>query len=316
MGLAEQAVLVRVPATSANLGPGFDTLGLALGLYDEVEVAVTPSGVDVEVSGEGAADVADAGEKHLIVRALRVAFDELDVPQPGGFSLRCVNRIPHGRGLGSSAAAIVAGLMAARALAGASTSPEDVLPLANVLEGHPDNVAPCLFGGLTIAWVATGAAGLAEARAIRLDPRPEVVPVAFIAPAPVSTTLARGLLPAAVPHADAASNAGRAALLIAALTARPDALLDGTEDKLHQDYRATAMPHTHDLVTRLRAARVPAVVSGAGPSVLAFLAGSPTQDDVQRLDSIAVETGIEWHISPLAVERQGASVTPGVPGAR
>ena len=316
MGLAEQAVLVRVPATSANLGPGFDTLGLALGLYDEVEVAVTPSGVDVEVSGEGAADVADAGEKHLIVRALRVAFDELDVPQPGGFSLRCVNRIPHGRGLGSSAAAIVAGLIAARALAGASTSPEDVLPLANVLEGHPDNVAPCLFGGLTIAWMATGGAGLPEARAVRLDPRPEVVPVAFIAPAPVSTKVARGLLPAAVPHADAASNAGRAALLIAALTARPDALLDGTEDKLHQDYRANAMPHTHDLVSRLRAACVPAVVSGAEPSVLAFLTGSPTQDDVKRLDSIAVETGIEWHISPLAVERQGASVTPGVPGAR
>jgi homoserine kinase len=316
MGLAERAVLVRVPATSANLGPGFDTLGLALGLYDEVGVAVTSSGVDIEVTGEGAADLADAGEKHLIVRALRVALDELDVPQPGGFALRCVNRIPHGRGLGSSAAAIVAGVLAARALAGASVAPADVLPLANVLEGHPDNVAPCLLGGLTIAWVATGASGLPEARAIRLDPRPEVLPVAFIAPAPVSTKVARGLLPAAVPHADAASNAGRAALLIAALTARPDALLDGTEDKLHQDYRATAMPHTHDLVTRLRAAGVPAVVSGAGPSVLAFLTKSPTQDDVKRLDSIAVETGIDWQISPLAIERQGASVTPGVPSAR
>ena len=316
MGLAERTVRVRVPATSANLGPGFDTLGLALGLYDEVEVAVTPSGMDLEVSGQGAADVADAGEKHLVVRALRVAFDDLNVPQPPGLALRCVNRIPHGRGLGSSAAAIVAGVLAARALAGASVAPADVLPLANVLEGHPDNVAPCLLGGLTIAWVATGAAGLPEARAIRLDPRPEVLPVAFIAPAPVSTKVARGLLPAAVTHADAASNAGRAALLIAALTARPDALLDGTEDKLHQDYRATAMPHTYELVTRLRAAGVPAVVSGAGPSVLAFLTESPTQDDVKRLDSIAVETGIDWHISPLAVERQGASVTPGVPSSR
>jgi homoserine kinase len=316
MELAERAVLVRVPATSANLGPGFDALGLALGLYDEVAVAVTSSGVNIEVTGEGAADVADAGEKHLIVRAMRVALDELDVPQPGGFALRCVNRIPHGRGLGSSAAAIVAGVLAARSLAGASLAPEDVLPLASVLEGHPDNVAPCLFGGLTIAWVATGAAGLPEARAIRLDPRPEVLPVAFIAPGPVSTKVARGLLPAAVPHADAARNAGRAALLVAALTARPDALLDGTEDKLHQDYRAPAMPHSHDLVSRLRAAGVPAVVSGAGPSVLAFLTERPTQDDVKRLDSIAVETGIDWHISPLAVERQGASVTPGVPSAR
>src|ERR1700754_3226642 len=135
MGLAERTVRVRVPATSANLGLGFDTLGLALRLYDSVEVAVPPSGMDVEVSGEGAADVADAGEKHLVVRALRVAFDDLDVPQPPGLALRCVNRIPHGRGLGSSAAAIVAGLIAARALAGASTDPEGVLPLANVLEG-------------------------------------------------------------------------------------------------------------------------------------------------------------------------------------
>jgi homoserine kinase len=316
MGLAEQAVRVRVPATSANLGPGFDTLGLALGLYDDVEVAVTPSGVDIEVTGEGAADVADAGETHLIVRALRVALDELDIPQPGGFALRCVNRIPHGRGLGSSAAAIVAGLVAARALAGASVAPEDVLPLANVLEGHPDNVAPCLFGGLTIAWVTTGGAGLPAARAIRLDPHPEVQPVAFIAPGPVSTKVARGLLPADVPHADAARNAGRAALLIAALTARPDALLDATEDKLHQGYRAPAMPHSHELVTRLRAAGVPAVVSGAGPSVLALLPESPAQDDLKRLDSIAAETGIDWHISPLAVERQGASVTPGDLSAR
>ena len=316
MGLAEQSVRVRVPATSANLGPGFDTLGLALGLHDEVEVAVTSSGLDIEVSGEGAGDVADAGEKHLIVRAMRVAFDDLGLPQPPGLALRCVNQIPHGRGLGSSAAAIVAGLVAARSLAGASTRPADVLPLASALEGHPDNVAPCLFGGLTIAWVAADAAGLPEARAIRLDPSPDVCPVVFIAPEPVSTKVARGLLPATVPHADAARNAGRAALLIAALTARPDALFDGTEDMLHQDYRAPAMPHSHELVTRLRAAGVPAVVSGAGPSVLAFVTEKPALDLAKCLDSIARETGIDWHISPLVVERQGASVTPGLPSVR
>jgi homoserine kinase len=316
MGWADDPVRVRVPATSANLGPGFDTLGLALRLHDEVEARVTPAGLTIEVSGEGADDVLDAGEKHLVVRAMRVAFDDLNVAQPPGLALRCVNRIPHGRGLGSSAAAIVAGLVAARALAGASTDPEDVLPLANVLEGHPDNVAPCLFGGLTIAWITTGAAGLPAARAVRLDPHPEVRPVAFIAPEPVSTKVARGLLPASVSHADAAGNAGRAALLIAALTAHPDALLDGTEDKLHQDYRAPVMPHTHDLVTRLRAAGMAAVVSGAGPSVLAFLTENPTEDVLKRLDSIAVETGIDWHISPLVVERQGASVRPGVPSTR
>ena len=253
------------------------------------------------------------GTDMIIVRELTGG---LYYGQPHGIELSCANRIPHGRGLGSSAAAIVAGLVAARALAGASTRPQDVLPLASMLEGHPDNVAPCLFGGLTIAWVAAGAARLPEARAVRLDPHPAIRPVAFIAPGPVSTKVARGLLPPAVPHADAARNAGRAALLIAALTARPDVLLDGTEDKLHQDYRAPAMPHTHELVTRLRAAGVPAVVSGAGPSALAFLTENPGQDDLRRLDSIAAETGIDWHISPLVVECQGASVTSGAPSAR
>jgi homoserine kinase len=143
-----------------------------------------------------------------------------------------------------------------------------------------------------------------------------VAPVVFVAPEPVPTKVARGLLPSSVPHADAARNAGRAALLIAALTACPSALLDGTEDKLHQDYRAPAMPHSQDLIARLRAAGVPAVVSGAGPSVLALLTEKPGQDLVRRLDSIAGETGIDWHISPLAVERRGASVASGVSSAR
>jgi homoserine kinase len=323
MELAEGPVLVRVPATSANLGPGFDTLGLALGLHDEIEVRVTPSGLSVEVSGEGVGDVADAGEKHLIVRAMRVAFDALGVAQPPGLALRCVNRIPHGRGLGSSAAAIVAGLLAARALAGAGVAPADVLPLASELEGHPDNVAPCLFGGLTIAWISQekGESSWSsprekKAKAVRLDTLPAVRPVVFIAPEPVSTKVARGLLPPVVPHDDAARNAGRAALLVAALTSCPDALLDATEDWLHQDYRAPAMPHSHELLTRLRAAGVPAVVSGAGPSVLAFRTGNPSGDEAVLLDSIAAETGIDWRISPLVVEGRGASAAPSVSRAR
>jgi homoserine kinase len=330
-----KGVLVRVPATSANLGPGFDALGLALTLHDEIEVQIAASGLNISVAGEGAADVADAGEKHLIVRALRAAFDDLGRGQPPGIVLRCRNRIPHGRGIGSSAAAIVAGVLAARALAGASVTPDDALPLANRLEGHPDNVAPCLYGALTVAWTP----GAGVARAVRLEPLATVRPVAIIAPAPVSTEVARGLLPRSVPHDDAARNAGRAALLVAALTQRPEALLDATEDRLHQDYRASAMPATHDLVAGLRAAGVPAVVSGAGPSVLAFLdsgdsgmlgasealasnapsskasrAGSPClgslRDSLDILDSTVKETGIQWQISPLDIERQGASVVP------
>jgi homoserine kinase len=332
------SALVRVSATSANLGPGFDALGLALSLHDDVEVRVTPGGLSFDVSGEGAAEVAMAGEKHLVVRAMRATFDDLAVPQPAGLALRCVNRIPHGRGLGSSAAAIVAGVLAARALAGVERDLDAELVMANKLEGHPDNVAPCLYGGLTIAWLAdTGAAGGAPhdgpfardgvapgdgaapgdstARAIRLEPLAEVRPVAFIAPEPVSTGIARGLLPVSVPHSDAARNAGRAALLVAALTVRMEALLDATEDRLHQDYRAPAMPATHDLVGRLRVAGVPAVVSGAGPSVLAFLTGDAVGFDnaayLDKLGSIVKETGIAWRISPLGVERQGASVEPG-----
>jgi homoserine kinase len=307
MGWSDEPVLVRVPATSANLGPGFDALGLALSLYDEVHARVAGSGLSIGVSGEGAADVADAGEKHLVVQAMRAAFDSLGGGQPPGIAVRCVNRIPHGRGLGSSAAAIVAGILAARALAGASLDPGDALPLANELEGHPDNVAPCLYGGLTIAWV--GATG---ARAVSVIPDERITPVAIIAPAPVSTEVARGLLPPRVPHPDAARNAGRAALLVAALTARPDALLDATEDRLHQDYRAPAMPATHDLVGRLREAGLPAVVSGAGPSVLALLTSG---HELETLDSIVEETGIEWRVSPLDVERQGGSVALGVPSA-
>ena len=303
-------VRVRVPATSANLGPGFDALGLALSLYDEVEAWACESGLSIEVSGEGA-DLAEAGEDHLIVRAMRAAFTVIGT-HPPGLGLRCANRIPHGRGLGSSAAAIVAGILAARALAGpgAAKLPDDaLLGLATGIEGHPDNVAACLVGGLTIAWSADG-----EPRMARLEPAASIRPVICVGPTPVRTEVARRLLPDLVPHREAAANAGRSALLIAALTqlpTEPATLLAATRDWLHQDYRAEAMPETAALVGRLRAAGIPAVVSGAGPSVLAFLGGPEKSDYRHHLDSlgsIVRETGIAWHISSLDVERHGARV--------
>jgi len=232
--------------------------------------------------------------------------------QPPGLGLRCVNQIPHGRGLGSSAAAIVAGILAARALAGpgAAKLPDDaLLGLATEIEGHPDNVAACLGGGLTISWTAAG-----EPRMVRLEPLASIRPVICVGPAPVRTEVARRLLPDLVPHRDAAANAGRSALLVAALTQLPGetgALLAATRDWLHQDYRAAAMPETAALVGRLRAAGIPAVVSGAGPSVLALLAGPDKPDYRHHLDSlgsIVRETGIAWHISSLDVERQGARI--------
>jgi homoserine kinase len=288
-----EPVRVRVPATSANLGPGFDALGLALALYDEVTAQVIGEGYRVEVSGEGAGEL-PTDENHLVVRALRAAFDALGGAPPG-VALTCVNRIPQARGLGSSSAAIVAGVLLARGLV--ADGPERLddaaaLRLAAEIEGHPDNVAPCLLGGFTIAWTEDSGA-----RAVSLPPAPDVTPTVFVPAERGLTKTARAALPPTVPHSDAAVNAGRAALLVHALTCDPSLLLPATEDRLHQDYRAPGMPGSADLVRRLRAAGVPAVISGAGPSVLAF-----TEPPA------GFEPGIGWSVRRLGVDVNGARV--------
>jgi homoserine kinase len=321
-GVSWQAspVTVRAPATSANLGPGFDSFGLALSLHDSVTARVTSGGVAIEVSGAGAS-AADAGEQHLVIRAMRAAFAQIG-HQPPGLALSCRNAIPQGYGLGSSAGAIVAGLLAARALAGdagpAALPDDDVLRLATSLEGHPDNVAACLAGGLTIAW-DPGAGGTGEApaaaprpgpRVARLVPLPEITVVICVPETPLATVTARQVLPAEVPHAAAAANSARAALLVTALTSQPDLLMDATEDFLHQRYRAAARPATAALTGRLRAAGVPAVVSGAGPSVLAFLlAGTgPTVADVA---TVGGAVAVAWRLLPLRIDTAGAIVQAG-----
>jgi homoserine kinase len=303
----ERPVVVRAPATSANLGPGFDSLGLALKLHDVVTVRIISSGLEIEVSGHGE-ETAAAGEQHLVIRAMRAAFAALG-GQPPGIALQCRNAIPQGYGLGSSAAAIVAGLLAARALAGgpsaaaaaAGLAGDELLRLAAGLEGHPDNVAACLAGGLTIAWMSAGAA-----RSARLSPLAGLTPVLCVPPEPLATAAARLALPATVPHADAAQNAARAALLIAALTGDPELLMEATEDFLHQRYRAAAMPRTASLIASLRSAGIPAVVSGAGPAVLALtVTGRQPGADVAA--SIAAAEGAGWRASPLGVDAQGAT---------
>jgi len=294
-------VRVSVPATSANLGPGFDSLGLALSLRDRVEAEVVARGLEIEVSGP---DAVPLDESHLVVRSMRAAFDVLGA-QPGGLRLRCANVIPHARGLGSSSAAIVAGVALARALvAGGSLVVDDgaLFRLAARLEGHPDNVAPAFYGGFVISGSEDG-----EFYAVRSTVDPRVTAVVFVPPAGVETTVARGLLPEQVAHADAAANSGRTALLVAALAGQPEHLLRATRDYLHQDYREPAMPDSLALVRSLRGDGIPAIVSGAGPTVLAFTNGpaSVAPSTLQSPKSLLRRAPAGWAAHHLSVDRDG-----------
>jgi homoserine kinase len=266
-------VRVRVPGSSANLGPGFDALGLALGLYDEIEVSVTAAGLGVEVEGEGAETV-PCDEGHLVVKAMRTTWKIVGDPPPG-IRLRCRNAIPHSRGLGSSAAAAVAGALAAVVLSGrdAELERDTILQVAAGMEGHADNAAASLLGGFVVVWSAPGltAGNFSEQfHAVRLEAHPGIRPVALVAGTESLTSTTRGLLPERVPLADAAFTGSRTALAVLAFTQRPDLLLPATEDRLHQGYRRPAYPGSADLVDALRKRGVPAAISGAGPTVLAL----------------------------------------------
>jgi homoserine kinase len=301
--LAGRRVHVKVPATSANLGPGFDTLGLALAQYDELEVEAGGEGLRIEVHGVGAGEV-PLDESHLVVRAIAHTLAHYGRELP---PLRLVahNSIPHGRGLGSSGAAIVAGVMAAKGLLAPEVeiSPDELLELATELEGHPDNVAPALFGGLTIAWVTPEGP-----RHKKLMVHRGVSPLILVPEHEMSTALARSLQPQSVPHEDAVFNVSRSALLVAALIQSPELLLAATEDKLHQRYRAEAMPETDRLIRVLRDAGHPAVVSGAGPSILVLASDPSERADAMRIVEEAAETA--WQALPLAVDFLGATATP------
>ena len=290
-------VTVRSPATSANLGPGYDCLGLCLDLADVVSAEVTGLGTEIIMTGEGCTDLPD-DDSHLVVSTIRGAFDAWQVRQPG-IRLTCDNAIPQGRGLGSSAAAIVAGLRLAEALLpGHVVTEAETLSLAAVLDGHADNVAACLLGGLALTWPDP-----AGPRALRLDVDARVVPVVFCADRPMSTSLARGLLPESVSHGEAAANSARVGLLVMAMTSRPDLLLSATVDHLHQEPRRSAYPDSMRLVDVLREQSVPAVISGAGPSVLALC----TEEQVSALASEVLDG---WSLLPLSVDTLGARLLP------
>jgi homoserine kinase len=295
---------VQVPATSANLGPGFDAFGLALTMHDRYVAQILDDVIlDIDITGEGS-DHLPQSDKNLLVKAIYKGFDFLG-GRPKGLAVRALNVTPHGRGLGSSASVIVGGLVLARALVlngEDKMSDKQLLSLATEMEGHPDNVSAALFGGATISWTQL-VKGKIKADAVHLNVDTRVRAIAYVPEKHLATSKARKMLPESIPFADAVRNTTNAALLGHALTLRPDLLFMATEDFLHQSYRADAMPESFALVNKLRGAGVAAFISGAGPSVLALHTGD--QSEVEEL-KLAGGSGFVAH--PLEIASQGATL--------
>lgn len=295
---------VQVPASSANLGPGFDAFGLALGMHDRYVAQVLDDAIlDIDVTGEGADEV-PLNDKNLLVKAMYKGFDFLG-GRPKGLAIRALNVNPHGRGLGSSASAIIGGLVLARALV---LNGEDhmndiqLLSLATDMEGHPDNVSASLFGGATISWFEVEK-HKSSAHCVHLNVDPRIQAMAYIPAKALATSKARKMLPDAIPFADAVRNTTNAALMSHALTTRPDLLLVATEDFLHQSYRAEAMPDSYALVQKLRAAGIAAFISGAGPTVLALHTA-----DQREVEELKLAGGKDFEATPLEIASRGATL--------
>jgi len=303
VGLSATSV---VAASSANLGPGFDSLGIALSLYDEIVVETVESGLTVHVEGEGAGQV-PLDETHLVVRAINKGLQAAGFSAPG-LVVRCRNDIPHSRGLGSSAAAVVGGLAAVNGLVTqAGSEPMDdarLIQLSSEFEGHPDNAAAAVLGGAVVSWTeqagASGGEPSYSAVPVRLHPDIRLFPA--VPQQRSSTAETRVLLPEQVSHVDARFNLSRAALLVVALSERPDLLMPATEDVLHQPQRAAAMPASAEYLAILRRCGMAAVLSGAGPSVLGLSAQSGLPAEALEygtahgftVTEMSVGAGVRW----------------------
>lgn len=305
---APTAFRVSVPATSANLGPGYDCMGLALELRDEVDVEAAPrtdgrgAEIVVEISGESAEDLPTDGS-HLIVRLVEGILRGRGYRLPD-LHLTAQNRIPHGRGLGSSAAAVACAVTIADQLLPEGLSSDDQLQLGARVEGHPDNYAPALRGGAAVSWEQDGRFGTAG-----LHLAPGVRAVTAIPNFRQSTAAARVSLPETVPHADAAANSARAALLVHALTADPARLYEATVDALHQEQRRPHFPPSMALVDRLRAEGHAAVISGAGPTVLVLADGDDSAESaLTELERFGGLAGQGWRCLRLPISTSGATV--------
>lgn len=297
-------VTVTVPATTSNLGPGFDCLGLALSLRNELtlELRDETGAASVEISGEGA-ETLPRDEHNVMVKAARLILPK---SLPGRLHFKCVNRVPLARGLGSSAAAAVAGLWASSHLFGTLRTSEDKLEaMAVELEGHPDNVAPCVHGGLTASLMDDG-----KARANRLNIHPSLSAVVCIPDFELATKKARAALPEKVPMADAVFNLSRALLLTRALeVGRTNRLASLMDDRLHQPYRAKLVPGLSDAIAAAVAAGAAgAALSGSGPTVFAFVEASraPHVGSAMKHAFAAKDVGSRW--LHLDVDRQGVRI--------
>jgi len=299
-----QPIQIQVPATSANLGPGFDCLGLALTMHDHYMAQVMDEpGVDIDVTGEGAESIPTT-DKNLVIKSMYKGFDFLG-GRPRGIALRQLNVIPHGRGLGSSASAIVGGLALARGLVlggNERMSNEDMLNIANEMEGHPDNVSAAIFGSANLAWQESQR-GHVVAQALNFEVDPRIGALAFVPSTEFSTSKARKMLPESIPHSDAVKNSSNVAVLVQALQSRPDLLLGATEDYLHQSYRKDAMPNSYALMTKLRKAGVAAFISGAGPAVMVLHTGGDSE--AAELERAA---GEKFQMISLGISRTGVSL--------
>ena len=299
-------VEVRVPASSANLGPGFDSIGCALGVWDTCRARVTSTpGLTVTVAGEGAGSV-PLDATHLVHRAMVVAWGELGVEPPAGLALDCTNEVPHGRGMGSSATAIVTGIVAAQALADVSAGDAgDAVDLtfanslASRLEGHPDNASASVYGGFTLSWSDDEQASTTT---VHLPVHPDVVPVVFAPDVQLSTAKARSVLPQQVRLADAAANSARSALLAHAIGFAPEHLLAATKEWLHQEARRPSYAASMSLVDRLRSRGHAAVISGAGPSVLVLARR-------EHVEEVRAHGEAGWRVLTPGIPDHGARVT-------
>ncbi len=301
------AVTVRVPATIANLGPGFDALGVAVGIHLTIDVEPRRDSVDLSIEGEGA-DELPSDDSNLVLSSMNAFFDHV-ARRPPGFAVRIKNPIPLASGLGSSAAAVVGGLTAARALTGSRVPQTETIQLATDLEGHPDNVMPALLGGLVVCYRADQTN---ELRYMRLEPSERLVPIICVPRGGFETRKARKALPGNVTLEDAQFTASRAGLLVGAVTsgAGSEVLSDAMNDRLHEPHRLKLMPETAELHAQLRAAGLPVALAGAGPSLLLIVPHPEVATRAEQIRRVCRGRNAGWRVFVSEWEPQGATASP------